>query len=783
MIQFVCRGGDCYTSIQAAVNAAPSDGTGVIELMANVSVPAQVTIAKTLQINGNNHTISGAFAKPSGAAGNSNNSILSPSGTANTITLNNLVIDGTGSTDLHGINAYVSNVILNNVTIQNMQDMAININGSIVTATNIKTFNNATRALFGTYYSYNVIELGQGSGVTRVPSFTVLGVSQHNEVKGASKRNHIYVGAGTLSGNISSQYTQTGNNYNLKPVVAPLAPTITSPIQNQTITTPTGEVTIVWNAVTGAELYEVAIDGGAAVPVIGGGTDYTTTLAAGPHTVTVRSVGPAGLAGGTSAVRNFTIGINELPQATIITPAVNGYVRTKNPADLNKLVISGTFTDDQTANYLQLQLVGHNSGNPVGSFTFGSVFTTGGPFTYKLGVPANIVDGQYQLVYTPTDYDPITGGGQTATPGTVVFTIDNTRPQVELVSPADGTTNPANYVVKATDNFALKTVTGHVYNAAGTTLVKNCSQTATPATNEYLLDCATTGLTDGTYTIRYNASDMAGNLSTTKTSQFVIDRTAPVVTVDSVATSAATTRTITGTATDDNVVTGVEVSVDGGTTWQPAVLDGTDWTLTVTGLTVATHKVIARATDEAGNRSSDDTTEAAPYWTTFAVQTAASNSGVPETPVITEEDAAPTDDTTNFIAFLPGTIGGIGSNNGPATPLLTTPATNNNNSNDTEVLGAEDTRASWSVVNAALAGFIAILAIVALAGIRRKETDNNTVARVFTIVPAAAAVIAFFMIENLSGSIGWFNVWTWLFAGILVVQAIVATLTTRTAND
>lgn len=157
-----------------------------------------------------------------------------------------------------------------------------------------------------------------------------------------------------------------------------------------------------------------------------------------------------------------------------------------------------------------------------------------------------------------------------------------------------------------------------------------------------------------------------------------------------------------------------------------------------------------------------------------------------ETPILsTEEDDDDADTTDNtFIAFLPGTIGGIGINNGPATtPLPAVPATNNNNSDDTDVLGAEDTRADWSIVNAALAGFIAILSVVALAGIRRGQADNNTGARIFTLVPAAAAVIAFFVIEGVSGSMIWFNVWTWLFAGILVVQAIIATLTTKTAND
>lgn len=156
--------------------------------------------------------------------------------------------------------------------------------------------------------------------------------------------------------------------------------------------------------------------------------------------------------------------------------------------------------------------------------------------------------------------------------------------------------------------------------------------------------------------------------------------------------------------------------------------------------------------------------------------------GGAEVPVPEDDDEDESADQDGFIAFLPATFGGLGLNDGAATtPLPATPTTETDD--DTDILGAQDIRTSWSAVNAALAGFIAILALVALAGIRRKETDNNTGARLFMIVPAAAAVIAFFVIEDIGGSMGWFNVWTWLFAGILVVQAILATLTTRTAND
>ena len=169
---------------------------------------------------------------------------------------------------------------------------------------------------------------------------------------------------------------------------------------------------------------------------------------------------------------------------------------------------------------------------------------------------------------------------------------------------------------------------------------------------------------------------------------------------------------------------------------------------------------------------------------TRTIPAVTSRGGTTETPVLSTEDDDDNADAAanNRITFLPATFGGIdlGDDAAATSPITATPA---NNDDDTGVLGAEDVRADWSVVNAALAGFIAILSVVALAGIRRGQADNNTGARIFTLVPATAAVIAFFVIEGVSGSMIWFNVWTWLFAGILVVQAIVATLTTRTAND
>lgn len=112
------------------------------------------------------------------------------------------------------------------------------------------------------------------------------------------------------------------------------------------------------------------------------------------------------------------------------------------------------------------------------------------------------------------------------------YHIDNTKPTVTLNSPAANSFNPSSLSVTANDNFSLDTVTANIYDQSNTTLLQSCSHAVTPVdTTSYPLSCAINSLPDGTYTIRYNAKDTAGNVSATLTSQFIVDHTAPTVTV------------------------------------------------------------------------------------------------------------------------------------------------------------------------------------------------------------------------------------------------------------
>ena len=106
---------------------------------------------------------------------------------------------------------------------------------------------------------------------------------------------------------------------------------------------------------------------------------------------------------------------------------------------------------------------------------------------------------------------------------------DTTRPTTTLVAPT--TTGPMQQLsiqVDAADDRGLARIVANVYKNG--TLVKSTqSAVADGAMNG--THAATVSLADGAYTIKYNAQDLAGNISQTRTVPVVIDGTAPTATV------------------------------------------------------------------------------------------------------------------------------------------------------------------------------------------------------------------------------------------------------------
>lgn len=109
------------------------------------------------------------------------------------------------------------------------------------------------------------------------------------------------------------------------------------------------------------------------------------------------------------------------------------------------------------------------------------------------------------------------------------------------------------------------------------------------------------------------AEDKAGNTATTEATSFTVtavspeDTVPPTVTVSLPPPNSWVTHTVqfAGTATDaGSGIAAVEVSVDGGATWQPATVSGNDWSVAWEGPTdqpFISYPAQVRATDRAGN--------------------------------------------------------------------------------------------------------------------------------------------------------------------------------------
>ncbi|WP_309102891.1 hypothetical protein [Microbacterium sp.] len=104
---------------------------------------------------------------------------------------------------------------------------------------------------------------------------------------------------------------------------------------------------------------------------------------------------------------------------------------------------------------------------------------------------------------------------------------DTQKPQVTLVSPtAAGPFQALSVQVDATDDTGLKRIVANIYRNGK--LVKSTQTAVTGTSGSHT---ATVTLPDGDYTVKYNAEDVTGKISETRTFAFSLDATAPKATV------------------------------------------------------------------------------------------------------------------------------------------------------------------------------------------------------------------------------------------------------------
>ena len=516
---------------QAELLTALAGSDSIISLGANFSTTSQITISRTVEIKGNGHTISSAFAKTD----NSNNSVIGIQGVTNTVTLSNLIIEGKDGVNLHGVNAYVSNAVLNDVTIRNNDNTAININGSEVVVNNLKTSGHKASLSFG------IIDLATGSGVTRSPKLTVNGRSEHAE----SGNFHIKRLSGTVI-DTNSQYngpTNTlfwGYRYTLKS--APAVPTISSPAESQEITTTS--TTVTWNAVVGASTYNVKLNGVVIANGLSTNSYNLSGLADGvSHKVEVQSVAASGLTSGWSATRTFKVADITPPAAPVITNSPV-YVNASESNDQATWSHNGNDVDHfeyreyrnlddanaDTAYWTQVRTASERSQTVGQSWT------------------SNIT-----LYYRVVAVDAAGNRSALSELGTVI--IDKSAPNISWQKQPDALYgNGAGFHVRPITSEVGTTKSVYIDSTAPENLVWTLTSDhknfdTKNSNNQTLWD----KLSDGEHKFVAVFKDAAGNETQSSSNVFVVDRTAPIVkiTSPSIGDVKSGEITVTGTATDE----------------------------------------------------------------------------------------------------------------------------------------------------------------------------------------------------------------------------------------
>ena len=206
------------------------------------------------------------------------------------------------------------------------------------------------------------------------------------------------------------------------------------------------------------------------------------------------------------------------------------------------------------------------------------------------------------------------------------FYVDDTAPVVAWLSPTHNSTPVSPFVVRAEvadyvdGSFAVDSVYFTIDGG-----VVEATWAEEPWTDDGVSARVFQAFLDvsaGSHTLVAVAVDEAGNVASdmitvSASESGIVDTTPPTLNVISPVDGAAVTLagSFVGTASDaESGVAAVEVSIDNGVSWTPAMVTGINWTLTLsmpTNSEFVSFPTVVRATDHAGNFTEVDLTLAA----------------------------------------------------------------------------------------------------------------------------------------------------------------------------
>ena len=226
-----------------------------------------------------------------------------------------------------------------------------------------------------------------------------------------------------------------------------------------------------------------------------------------------------------------------------------------------------------------------------------------------------LADGSYSIKANVSD-----AAGNAATTASQAITVDETAPTIVITSPVAG-----DNIINKSEAAAGVTVSGTAAAGSGGAAVNGQTATITivDSTNAVKDTYTATvtggtwsvnvtaaqaqGLADGSYSIKANVSDAAGNAATTASQAIAVDTLAPTVLVSTTGTTTnQASQTISGTVAATEAAAGSTVAlfdtVNGVTTQiGTANVIGGAWSTSVTLPGNGSHSIVAQDTDAAGN--------------------------------------------------------------------------------------------------------------------------------------------------------------------------------------
>ena len=324
---------------------------------------------------------------------------------------------------------------------------------------------------------------------------------------------------------------------------------------------------------TGVSLVDYQVNGGG-FTAASGTTSWSiaaVSLVAGTNTVNVRATD---LAGNTTIASATIIRDNTPPTVAITTNGGANFASNATP-----LSLAGTASD----NFVVSSVTWSNNGGGSNAAT--------GTTAWTASIP--LASGSNAIVVTATD-----AAGNTAT-ASITVTLDQVAPTVTITAPTSAatyytpTTPLTTLAGTASDNVAVASVQYRVNGGAFTATGGTLSSWNVPSI----------ALSAGSNTVDVKATDTAGN-TFTKTLTVILDTTPPSATITSPGSNPAYVTSspvaVAGTASDNFLVSLVEYSTNGGTTYSPAT-GTTSWSAPSVVLAAGSNTVTIRVTDGAGN--------------------------------------------------------------------------------------------------------------------------------------------------------------------------------------